>query len=119
MLTHLADDHPDALAVLTRLLDPELLVDHPDVRPLALDRISDGRLTVHFITGGNDHEQQREGDFLTKDERYARTREYAAAVRGHRDALNVLRTSNRLWTYFSPAESIAPGERTGRFRIGG
>jgi uncharacterized protein len=46
-------------------------------------------------------------------------REYAAAVRGHRDALNTLRTSNRLWTYFSPAEDIAPGERTGRFRIGG
>ncbi|MFB7939243.1 NAD(P)-dependent oxidoreductase [Streptomyces sp. NPDC056049] len=46
-------------------------------------------------------------------------RKYAAAVRGHRDALNVLRTSNRLWTYFSPAEDIAPGERTGRFRIGG
>ncbi|MFC0601163.1 NAD(P)-dependent oxidoreductase [Streptomyces palmae] len=46
-------------------------------------------------------------------------REYAAAVRGHRDALNVLRTSNRLWTYFSPAEEIAPGERTGRFRVGG
>ncbi|MGW3564128.1 NAD(P)-dependent oxidoreductase [Streptomyces sp. NPDC000941] len=46
-------------------------------------------------------------------------REYAAAVRGHRDALNVLRTSNRLWTYFSPAEDIAPGERTGRFRLGG
>ncbi|WP_327350657.1 NAD(P)-dependent oxidoreductase [Streptomyces sp. NBC_01304] len=46
-------------------------------------------------------------------------REYAAAVRGHRDALNVLRTSNRLWTYFSPAEDIAPGERTARFRIGG
>ncbi|MGW2631531.1 NAD(P)-dependent oxidoreductase [Streptomyces chattanoogensis] len=46
-------------------------------------------------------------------------REYAAAVRGHRDALDVLRTSNRLWTYFSPAEEIAPGERTGRFRVGG
>lgn len=46
-------------------------------------------------------------------------REYAAAVRGHRDALAVLRTSNRLWTYFSPAEEIGPGERTGRFRIGG
>jgi alkanesulfonate monooxygenase len=40
-----------------------------------LDQISNGRVTVHFITGGNDHEQQREGDFLTKDERYARTRE--------------------------------------------
>jgi putative NADH-flavin reductase len=46
-------------------------------------------------------------------------REYATAVRGHRDALNVLRTSDRLWTYFSPAEQIAPGERTGRFRVGG
>ena len=45
-------------------------------------------------------------------------RAYAAAVRGHRDALNVLRTSNRRWTYFSPAEDIAPGERTGRFRVG-
>ncbi|MFB7378316.1 MULTISPECIES: DUF2470 domain-containing protein [Kitasatospora] len=38
LLTHLADDHPDALAVLTRLLDPALLTDRPDVRPLALDR---------------------------------------------------------------------------------
>ncbi|WP_329489586.1 LLM class flavin-dependent oxidoreductase [Kitasatospora sp. NBC_01246] len=46
-----------------------------------LDRISDGRLTVHFITGGNDHEQQREGDFLTKDQRYARTREYIGIVK--------------------------------------
>ncbi len=46
-------------------------------------------------------------------------REYAAAMRGHGDALNVLRTSNRLWTYFSPAVETAPGERTGRYRIGG
>ncbi|MQY31298.1 NAD(P)-dependent oxidoreductase [Nocardia aurantia] len=46
-------------------------------------------------------------------------RGYAAAVRGHRDALNVYRTSNRLWTYLSPAEEIGPGERTGRYRVGG
>ncbi|MFD0275136.1 LLM class flavin-dependent oxidoreductase [Kitasatospora sp. NPDC127111] len=46
-----------------------------------LDRISDGRLTVHFITGGNDHEQRREGDFLTKDQRYARTAEYIRIVK--------------------------------------
>ncbi|MFF0265428.1 NAD(P)-dependent oxidoreductase [Kribbella sp. NPDC004536] len=45
-------------------------------------------------------------------------REYAAAMRGHGDALNLFRTSNRLWTYLSPAIEIAPGERTGRFRIG-
>jgi alkanesulfonate monooxygenase len=46
-----------------------------------LDQISDGRLTVHFITGGTDHEQQREGDYLTKDERYERTREYIGIVK--------------------------------------
>ena len=44
---------------------------------------------------------------------------YEVAVRGHRDALNVYRNSNRLWTYLSPAEQIYPGERTGRFRLGG
>ncbi len=44
---------------------------------------------------------------------------YEAAVRGHRDALNTYRLSNRLWTYLSPAEQIYAGERTGRFRLGG
>jgi uncharacterized protein len=44
---------------------------------------------------------------------------YALAVRGHRDALNTYRLSDRLWTYLSPAEQIYPGERTGRFRVGG
>jgi alkanesulfonate monooxygenase len=46
-----------------------------------IDQISDGRLTVHFITGGNDREQQREGDYLNKDERYERTREYIGIVK--------------------------------------
>ncbi|MFE3877879.1 DUF2470 domain-containing protein [Kitasatospora sp. NPDC059146] len=38
LLTHLADDHADALDLLTRLLDPALLTHGPAVRPLALDR---------------------------------------------------------------------------------
>jgi len=41
-----------------------------------MDIVSRGRVTVHVITGGNQHEQAREGDRLSKDERYARTREY-------------------------------------------
>lgn len=43
---------------------------------LTLDHISDGRLTVHLITGGSQAEQAREGDRLSKDDRYARTHEY-------------------------------------------
>jgi alkanesulfonate monooxygenase len=46
-----------------------------------VDQVSDGRMTVHFITGGTDHEQQREGDYLAKDERYERTRECMQIVK--------------------------------------
>jgi alkanesulfonate monooxygenase len=46
-----------------------------------VDQVSEGRVTVHFITGGTDHEQQREGDYLTKDERYDRTRECIQIVK--------------------------------------
>ena len=44
---------------------------------------------------------------------------YKAVVEAHRDALTVYRLSNRNWTYFSPALLTVPGERTGRFRLGG
>ena len=37
----------------------------------------------------------------------------------HRDALQVLKGSDLDWTYFSPAAMIEPGERTGKFRLGG
>jgi len=46
-----------------------------------LDQFSNGRLAVHIITGGNDDEQARDGDFLTKDERYERTDEYLDVVK--------------------------------------
>lgn len=46
--------------------------------------------------------------------------EYVEVVRALRDALNIYRLSNRNWTYLSPSSGrINPGERTGRFRIGG
>lgn len=46
-----------------------------------LDQISDGRLNVHFITGGSTADQAAEGDFLSKDERYERTGEYIRIVK--------------------------------------
>ncbi|KAK8854969.1 hypothetical protein IAR55_003709 [Kwoniella newhampshirensis] len=46
-----------------------------------LDQISGGRAVVHFIAGGDDAEQQREGDFLNKEERYARQEEYIKILR--------------------------------------
>ncbi len=37
----------------------------------------------------------------------------------HRDALEVYRTADLDWTALSPANSIAPGQHTGRYRTGG
>jgi alkanesulfonate monooxygenase len=41
-----------------------------------LDQFTGGRVAVHVISGGNDHEQRRDGDTLGKEDRYARTDEY-------------------------------------------
>jgi alkanesulfonate monooxygenase len=46
-----------------------------------LDQFSGGRLGVHFISGGSDAEQRRDGDFLDHDQRYARTDEYLTILR--------------------------------------
>ncbi|MGW1170165.1 LLM class flavin-dependent oxidoreductase [Streptomyces sp. NPDC002550] len=84
------DPAPAAAFIASRLDRLQILLAHrPNVSYptfaaktfATLDQISEGRLTVHFITGGNDHEQGREGDTLTKDERYTRTREYIRIVK--------------------------------------
>lgn len=46
-----------------------------------LDQLSSGRVVVHFIAGGSDAEQAKEGDFLSKDERYARLEDYIKILR--------------------------------------
>lgn len=46
-----------------------------------LDQLSDGRAVVHFIAGGSDHEQAREGDRLSKAQRYERQEEYLRILR--------------------------------------
>jgi putative NADH-flavin reductase len=45
--------------------------------------------------------------------------EYKAEAGAGREFLNVLRQENELnWTYLSPSAMFAPGERTGKFRLG-
>lgn len=46
-----------------------------------VDFLSGGRFALHIITGGNDLDQQRDGDYLPKAERYARTSEFLDIVR--------------------------------------
>jgi alkanesulfonate monooxygenase len=56
-----------------------------------LDHFSGGRLAVHIISGGDDADQGKDGDFLTHDERYARTDEYVEILR-------------RIWTANQPVD---------------
>lgn len=46
-----------------------------------LDQFTGGRVAVHYITGGSDEDQRRDGDYLGHDERYARTDEYLGILR--------------------------------------
>jgi alkanesulfonate monooxygenase len=68
-----------------------------------LDQLTGGRVAMHVISGGNDAEQRRDGDFLTKDERYARTDEYLDIVR-------------RAWGYDQPFDHEGAHYRVEGFR---
>ncbi|MEE1886626.1 LLM class flavin-dependent oxidoreductase [Pseudomonas carassii] len=46
-----------------------------------LDQLSRGRAAINVITGGDSGDLQRDGDFLDKDARYARTDEYLEVLR--------------------------------------
>lgn len=46
-----------------------------------LDQLTGGRVAIHVISGGDDRELAQDGDHLTKDARYARTREFLDIVR--------------------------------------
>lgn len=92
----------DALSQLTTriklivALRPNVL--HPTVAAQALatlDHLSGGRAVVHIISGGNDAEQARQGDYLSKAERYARTAEFIPLLR-------------RAWTETEPWSHSGP-----------
>lgn len=63
-------------------LRPNTTIPQVGAQKLAtLDQLTEGRAVVHLISGGNDAEQARHGDYLPKDRRYARTSEYIDLLR--------------------------------------
>lgn len=46
-----------------------------------LDQLSNGRAAIHVISGGDDADQRRDGDYLDKEARYARTEEYVRILK--------------------------------------
>jgi alkanesulfonate monooxygenase len=77
-----------ATGQITQRLKPIVALRPNTVFPLVaaqslatLDQLTEGRAVVHLISGGSDVEQARQGDYLPKDDRYARTGEYIDLLR--------------------------------------
>jgi len=78
-----------ALAPLTRRLK-FIVAFRPDTLSPTLaaqlaatfQQVSGGRLLLNVVTGGDDEEQRRYGDWLEHDRRYARTDEFLGVLRG-------------------------------------
>lgn len=80
-----------ASSVLNSTRNLKVLVAHRPgfVQPVVLARMAatldhltgGGRIAIHFITGGDEADQRREGDFVAHDARYRRTREAMVIAR--------------------------------------
>lgn len=58
-----------------------------------LDQLTDGRVSIHLISGGSDADQAKDGDHLDHAGRYRRTDEYTAVMR-------------RVWTEERPFDHL-------------
>jgi alkanesulfonate monooxygenase len=80
-----------AATVLSSTKNLKVMVAHRPgfVQPVLLARMAatldhlsgGGRIGIHFITGGDEADQRREGDFVPHDARYRRTRETMSIAR--------------------------------------
>jgi uncharacterized protein len=111
-------------AVARAIADPKV---YPRAATALLTALNSHPRTRLIVIGGAASLEVRPGLVFTDSgdllydaiDQFGLPREYANVMHAHGEALDLFRTSNRLWTYFSPAIETAPGERTGRFRTGG
>lgn len=94
-----------------------------------LDQLSEGRVVAHLIAGGDDREQAREGDFLDKDQRYARLEEYIHILRRAWQSAEPFDFDGRHYRFKGFSNAIRPvnasipvsigGSSAAAYRVGG
>lgn len=77
MLTEVTDSLKFLVAFRPGLVSPTLAAQ----MAATFQRHSEGRLLLNVVVGGEPHEQRAYGDYLSKDERYARADEFLQIVR--------------------------------------
>ncbi|GAA2613102.1 LLM class flavin-dependent oxidoreductase [Streptomyces axinellae] len=78
-----------------------------------LDQFTEGRVAVHTISGGNDTEQRRDGDYLSKDERYERTGEYLGILRRAWSGTEPFSHSGTHYRFEDYAPAVLPHQESG------
>ncbi|WP_375502454.1 LLM class flavin-dependent oxidoreductase [uncultured Jatrophihabitans sp.] len=84
-----------------------------------LDQFGGGRAVVHFISGGSDAEQAREGDYLTKEQRYARTAEYIDIVRQVWTSTEPFSHEGEFYKFDGFLSAVRPTNKTIPVSVGG
>jgi len=84
-----------------------------------LDQLSSGRVVVHFIAGGSDAEQAKEGDFLSKEERYARLEEYIRILRRAWESSDPFDWEGKYYQFKQFANRVRPTRGTIPVSVGG
>lgn len=86
-----------------------------------LNQLGRGRVVVHFIAGGSDAEQAREGDYLDKDARYGRLEEYIKILRRAWESSEPFDWDGKYYKFQDFANRIQPigGARAIQVSVGG
>ncbi len=73
-----------------------------------VDRLSSGRASVHIIAGANDAELRADGDYLTKEERYIRCREYVNIMRDTWKATSPITHDGKYYKFEKSLAEVKP-----------
>ncbi|KAH6654458.1 luciferase-like domain-containing protein [Truncatella angustata] len=84
-----------------------------------LDQLSQGRVVVHFIAGGSDAEQAKEGDFLTKEERYGRLEDYIKILRRAWQSKEPFDWDSKYYKFKQFSNQVGPTKGTIPVSVGG
>ena len=118
---------PDGFAVAAHVLYPtsalKVLIAHRPgfvaptlvARKLAtLDQLTGGaRVAIHHITGGDELDQKRDGDFADHDRRYARTAEFMSLLRRELTAAEPFDHDGEFYRVQGAYSSVRPAEPGG------
>ncbi|WP_156109547.1 LLM class flavin-dependent oxidoreductase [Pseudomonas cremoricolorata] len=76
-----------------------------------LDQFSAGRLALNVVSGGNDEDLARDGDYLDHDQRYARTDEYLHALRAIWTACEPVHFDGAFYRFQGASPAVRPEQK--------